>query len=61
MFNRVKKLEKRIKALEEFLGATLDDSDPDYLDYTLGVHRYDLKKPKFKGILGDILNEKDKK
>lgn len=58
MFSRTKKLEKRIKALEAFLGLVLDDSDPNYLDYNFEANEYNAK---LRGVLGELVQESKQK
>lgn len=51
MFKKCQKLEKRVKALEEFLGLTLDYSDPKYPEYRFQTSHYNMKVD---GVLGEL-------
>jgi hypothetical protein len=57
---RRKQLEKRLKALEEFLGVICDDSDPDYIDYNFTANSYSAD---LRGALGELVQaaKRDKK
>ena len=58
MFNRTKQLEKRLKALEDFLGIVIVSDDPDYIDYEFRANDYNGK---LRGLLGGLFQGRSNK